>query len=153
MMKQIHGGTLTASDDFPADGYLIDFSASEDTISAPYNYEYITFKNLMLDSNYRGGGISVKESLRITIDNCYITHFNTNGILIQGGHETYIRNSFLGQHITAGADPGERNFSGTAINLTGNDNAITDVVIFSAAVGVLLSGQANTLSGVHCYNK
>ncbi|KAJ6696044.1 POLYGALACTURONASE QRT3 [Salix koriyanagi] len=149
----IGGGTLTASDDFPADGYLIDLSASSPSPSSSYNYEYITFKDLMLDCNYRGGGISVINSLRTSIDNCYISHFNTEGILVQDGHETYIRNSFLGQHITAGGDPGERNFSGTAINLMGNDNAVTDVVIFSAAIGVMISGQANTLSGVHCYNK
>ncbi|KAJ6701079.1 POLYGALACTURONASE QRT3 [Salix koriyanagi] len=112
---KISGGTLTASDDFPTDGYLIDLSASSSS-SSSYNYD-------------------------------------TEGILVQNGHETYIRNSFLGQHITAGGDPGERNFSGTAINLMGNDNAVTDVVIFSAAIGVMVSGQANTLSGVHCYNK
>lgn len=165
----IHGGTLKASNDFPTDGYLIDLSTSsspsqkenynESSIDAQldsspsYNYEYITFRDLMLDSNYRGGGISVINSLRTSIDNCYIAHFTTNGILVQGGHETYIRNSFLGQHITAGSDHGERNFSGTAINLMGNDNALTDVVIFSAAVGVMVMGQANILSGVHCYNK
>lgn len=168
-MKQIHGGTLRASDDFPTNGYLIDLSASsspnenektyESSISAQlsssssYNYEYITLRDLMLDSNYRGGGISVINSLRTSIDNCYITHFTTNGILVQSGHETYIRNSFLGQHITAGGDHGERNFSGTAINLMGNDNAVTDVVIFSASVGIMISGPANILSGVHCYNK
>eukprot|EP00258_Populus_trichocarpa_P002877 XP_002303344.3 polygalacturonase QRT3 [Populus trichocarpa] len=149
----ISGGTLTASDDFPTDGYLIDLSASSSSSSSSYNYEYITIKDLMLDCRYRGGGISVINSLRTSIDNCYIAHFNTEGILVQDGHETYIRNSFLGQHITAGGDPGERNFSGTAINLMGNDNAVTDVVIFSAAIGVMISGQANTLSGVHCYNK
>ncbi|CAN6553635.1 unnamed protein product [Malus baccata var. baccata] len=165
----IHGGTLRASDDFPADEYLIDLSPTssaskkeetkkESSMSAQlssssYNYEYITLKDLFLNSNYRGGGISVINSLRISIDNCYITHFTTNGVLVQSGHETYIRNSFLGQHITAGSDRGERNFSGTAINLMGNDNAVTDVVIFSAAVGIMISGPANILSGVHCYNK
>ncbi len=107
----------------------------------------------MLDSSYRGGGIAVINSLRTSIDNCYIAHFTSNGILVQGGHETYIRNSFLGQHVTAGGDHGERSFSGTAISLIGNDNAVTDVVIFSAAIGILVSGQANILSGVHCYNK
>uniref|UniRef100_A0A803QHD3 Rhamnogalacturonase A/B/Epimerase-like pectate lyase domain-containing protein n=1 Tax=Cannabis sativa TaxID=3483 RepID=A0A803QHD3_CANSA len=121
--------------------------------SSSYNYEYITIKDVMLDSNYRGGAISVINSLRTSIDNCYITHFTTNGIEVRQGHETYIRNSYLGQHITAGGDPGERNFSGTAITLDGNDNAVTDVVIFSAATGILISGQANVLSGVHLYNK
>ncbi|XP_017232910.2 polygalacturonase QRT3 isoform X2 [Daucus carota subsp. sativus] len=146
----IHGGTLKASDDFPKDGYLIDLSASS---KLEYIYEFVTLRDLLLDSNYRGGAIQVVDSLRTSIDNCYITHFTTTGINVQGGHETYIRNCYLGQHITAGADPGERDFSGTAIILNGNDNAVTDVVIFSAATGIVIEGQANTLSGVHCYNK
>ncbi|KAG7026402.1 Polygalacturonase QRT3, partial [Cucurbita argyrosperma subsp. argyrosperma] len=169
----IQGGSFHASDDFPSDGYLIELSPSpsaaakimennkvmnsaEDaslTSSTSYNYEYITFRDLLLDCNYRGGGISIVNSLRITIDNCYITHFATTGISVRGGHETYIRSSFLGQHITAGGDPGERNFSGTGISLVGNDNAVIDVVIFSAATGIFISGQANLISGVHCYNK
>lgn len=146
----IHGGTLRASDDFPTDGYLIDLSASSDL---KYIYEFVTLRDLMLDSNFRGGAIQVVNSLRTSIDNCYITHFTTTGIKVQGGHETYIRNCYLGQHITAGADPREKDFSGTAIILGGNDNAVTDTVIFSAAVGIVIEGQANTLSGVHCYNK
>lgn len=99
----------------------------------------------MLDSNYRGGGISVINSLRTSIDNCYITHFTTNGILVQSGHETYIRNSFLGRHIIAGEDKNERDFSGTGISLQGNDNAVTDVAILSAAIGLMVTGQANFL--------
>ncbi|XP_010941687.2 polygalacturonase QRT3-like [Elaeis guineensis] len=158
---KIHSGSLRASDDFPKDRYLIELWASHssasdskgDNDSTDYNYEYITLSGLMLDSNFRGGGIGIVNSLRTTIDNCYIVHFTSDGILVQSGHETYIRNSFIGQHITAGSDPGEKNFSGTGINLMGNDNAVTDVVIFSAAIGILISGQANTLTGVHCYNK
>ncbi|XP_076895141.1 polygalacturonase QRT3-like [Bidens hawaiensis] len=150
----ISGGTLRASENFTNDSYLIDLSSSSTTPSSlEYNYEYITFRDIMLDCNYHGGGIRVINALRTNIDNCYITHFTTDGIFVQSGHETYIRNSFLGQHITAGGDHQERNFSGTAIRLAGNDNAITDVVIFSAATGIIISGQANIISGVHCYNK
>ncbi|KAL1291626.1 hypothetical protein HN51_060164 [Arachis hypogaea] len=153
----IHGGTIRASNTFPNNGHLIDLSTSSETkkssTSPSYNYEFITFKNLLLDSNFRGGGISVINSLRINIENCYITHFTTTGILVQGGHETYITNSFLGQHVTAGGDKDERHFSGTGISLHGNDNAVTDVVIFSAEIGIMVTGQANTFSGVHCYNK
>lgn len=153
----IYGGTIRASNNFPSDGHLIDLSTSgeskKSSTSTSYNYEYITLKDLLLDSNFRGGGISVINSLRTNIDNCYITHFTTTGILVQSGHETYIRNSFLGQHITAGGDKDERSFSGTGISLEGNDNAVTDVVIFSAAIGIMVTGQANMLSGIHCYNK
>ncbi|CAI9782245.1 unnamed protein product [Fraxinus pennsylvanica] len=148
----IQGGTIKSSDNFPNDGYLIDLSPSDNS-SLEYNYEFVKLRDLFLDANFRGGGIRVVNSLRTSIDNCYITHFTTNGILVQGGHETNIRNSFLGQHITAGGDTGERNFSGTAINLMGNDNAVTDVSIFSAEIGIMISGEGNTLSGVHCYNK
>ncbi|MCL7031341.1 hypothetical protein MKW94_015488 [Papaver nudicaule] len=130
-----------------------DNGIEQELASSAYAYEYITIKDVMLDANYTGGGISVINSLRTTIDNCYISHFTTDGILVQGGHETYIHNSFLGQHITAGGDPGEKNFGGTGINIMGNDNAVTDVVIFSAEVGIRISGQANILTGVHCYNK
>lgn len=161
----IHGGTIRASQSFPQDGYLIELASSEtrdeferlkgkltQTHKSPV-YEYITFRDLMLDANYIGGGILLLNALRTTIDNCYVTHFRTEGISVQGGHETMIRGTFLGQHITAGGDPGEKNFSGTAVVLAGNDNAVTDVVVFSAAVGISVEGQANILTGVHCYNK
>ncbi|KAF6176383.1 hypothetical protein GIB67_041230 [Kingdonia uniflora] len=87
-------------------------------------YEDITFRDLLLDSNFQ-----------------------------ESGHETFISSSFLGQHVTIGGDKGERNFTETAIDLASNDNAITDVAIFSAAYGIVLRGRANILTGVHCYNK
>ncbi|KAG9439034.1 hypothetical protein H6P81_019199 [Aristolochia fimbriata] len=167
----IHGGSIRASDDFPADGYLIElrpssssssskvekqktsgeYSLAEETFSS--SYEFVTLKDLLLDSNLRGGGVAVVDSLRTTIDNCYIARFASDGVIVRGGHETLVRNSYIGQHITAGGDPGERNFSGVGITLAGNDNIVTDVVIFSAGVGIAVLGQANTITGVHCYNK
>ncbi|XP_015894040.3 polygalacturonase QRT3 [Ziziphus jujuba] len=146
----IHGGSLCASDNFPSDAHLIELPSSS---SYGYGYEHVTLKDLTINSNFRGGGISIVNSLRTTVENCYISHFTTNGILVRAGHETYIRNSFIGQHINVGGDPNERDFSGIGINIAGNDNAVTDVVIFSASIGILVSGQANVFSGVHCYNK
>lgn len=144
MYTQIHGGSLRASDDFSGNGHLIELRSS----SSSSLYEYITLKELMLDSNFRGGGIAIINSIRTTVDNCYISHFTTAGISIQDGHETYIRNSFIGQHINIGGDDREKDFSGIGINITGNDNAVTDVVIFSASIGVMVQGQANMLTGL-----
>ncbi|XP_068653985.1 polygalacturonase QRT3-like [Aristolochia californica] len=167
----VRGGTLRASEDFPTDRFLIELWAPSSkpvetvdhvhatdagkTIPDPllYHYEDITFQDILFDAGYRGGGLFVIDAVRIRIDNCFVIHFGTTGILVEKGHETFISNSFLGQHITAGGDPHERNFSGVAIDLASNDNVITDVAIFSAATGVILSGQANMLTGVHCYNK
>ncbi|CAN6236218.1 unnamed protein product [Urochloa humidicola] len=149
---RITTGSLRASADFPADRYLIELAAASSS-SRSYDYEYATLRDLMLDCNYRGGGVNVVNALRVTIDNLYVTHFATDGVAVSGGHETAIRNSFLGQHMTAGSDPGERGFTGTAIRLDGNDNSVTDVVIFSADTGIMVTRPANSISGVHCYNK
>ncbi|XVE94295.1 hypothetical protein REPUB_Repub01dG0268800 [Reevesia pubescens] len=170
---QVKGGSLRASETFPGDRHLIEvwspnsqvlkektasvpttgFTDAKDQINVGIYYEDITFRDILFDSSYRGGGMFIIESARIRINNCYFLHFSTEGILVQKGHETFISNCFLGQHSTTGGDKGEKSFTGTAIQLSSNDNAITDVAIFSAAIGILLVGQANIVTGVHCYNK
>ncbi|KAI6704231.1 hypothetical protein NL676_013367 [Syzygium grande] len=162
----IEGGTLLASETFPTDRHLVELwspnslGANDQSTSYPkmvenvgIYYEDITFRDILFDSSFRGGGIYVVDSARIRITDCFFLHFTTEGILVKRGHETLTSGCFLGQHSTVGGDPGERNFTGTAIDLQSNDNAITDVVIFSAAVGIVLRGQANMVTGVHCYNK
>lgn len=166
----VQGGTLRASDTFPGNRHLVELSEQSFHLSTTkvnvtptfdakndentkIQYEDITFHDILFDSSFRGGGISIIDSARIRITNCYFLHFTTQGILVQGGHETYISNSFLGQQETVGGDPRERNFTGTAIDIASNDNAVTDVAIFSAAIGIVLRGQANIITGVHCYNK
>ncbi|KAF9685391.1 hypothetical protein SADUNF_Sadunf03G0049700 [Salix dunnii] len=164
----VHAGTLRASDDFPSDRYLVElWSPNSTAVPEPSNihpdgeerknvgiyYEDITFRDILFDSSYRGGGMFIIDSARTRVHNCFFIHFATEGILVQKGHETFISSCFLGQHVTIGGDPTEKNYTGTAIDLASNDNAITDVAIFSAAIGVLLRGQANILTGVHCYNK
>ncbi|KAJ6415748.1 hypothetical protein OIU84_004527 [Salix udensis] len=147
-------GTLRASETFPGDRHLIElWSAKSRMHKKKVYYEDITFRDILFDSSYRGGGIFTLNSVRTRINNCFFIHFTTQGILVREGHETLISSSFLGQHPTVGGDKNEKKFSGTAIDLESNDNSITDVVVFSAAIGVLLRGEANILTGVHCYNK
>ncbi|CAF2236050.1 unnamed protein product [Brassica rapa] len=145
----VKGGTFRASNVFPGNRHLIEL--------VPPNYgiffEDVTFRDILFDSSFRGGGILVINSARIRITNCYFLHFTTQGVNVKGGHETYISNSFFGQHSTVGGDKKEPSFSGTGIDLSSTDNAITDVVIFSAGIGISLSGEANMVTGVHCYNK
>ncbi|VVB12329.1 unnamed protein product [Arabis nemorensis] len=165
----VKGGTFRASEEFPGDRHLVELVASnsgkpmkmspkdvfsnQKDLSSGIFYEDVNFQDVLFDSGFRGGGILVIDSARIRITNCYFLHFTTQGIKVQGGHETYISNSFLGQHSTVGGDKDERQFSGTGIDLWSTDNAITDVVIFSAGIGISLNGQANMVTGVHCYNK
>ncbi|KAH7520965.1 hypothetical protein FEM48_Zijuj08G0201600 [Ziziphus jujuba var. spinosa] len=166
----IKDGTIQASDDFPKGGNVFNASPKQappaentERLDEPaqlspdpssFSFEFITFQNIMIDSNHRGAGISLSNALRTSIENVYVAHFSTTGINVHpSSSETYISNSFLGQHPNAGRDPREGNFTGTAINLSGTNNALTDVVLFASAVGVDVSGHGNTLSGVHCYNK
>ncbi|KAI8000606.1 Polygalacturonase QRT3 [Camellia lanceoleosa] len=159
----VQGGSFRASDTFPSDRHLIELWApnsqpltnSEGYFDqkSPIYYEDITFRDILFDSSYRGGGIFVIDSARIRIHDYFFIHFTSEGILVQKGHETFISTCFLGQCSTVGGDKRERAFSGTAIDLASNDNAVTDVVIFSAATGVILRGQTNLLTGVYCYNK
>ncbi|KAG0559484.1 hypothetical protein M758_10G105200 [Ceratodon purpureus] len=170
----IHGGTIRATSNFPRDGYLIElWSANSQSLRAnqtktslrerkgrslPLSKEYlayedITIRDLFLDANFRGGGILLVDSIRITVENVYVTHFETDGVLVESGHETIIRDSFFGQFITSGGDSRESDFTGIGINLISNDNVVSDVVIFSAAYGISLSGFGNYITGVHAYNK
>ncbi|GKV36042.1 hypothetical protein SLEP1_g44221 [Rubroshorea leprosula] len=165
---QVKGGTLRATGTFPGDRYLIELwspdsrplfqtngnlTGRKDFNRDRIRYEDITFRDILFDSSFRAGGIFIIDSARIRIDNCMFIRFLTEGIRVKRGHETYISSSFLGQHLTVGSDPDEKDCSGTAIDLDGNDNAVTDVAIFSAAIGILLKGQANIITGAHCYNK
>ncbi|TVU15785.1 hypothetical protein EJB05_39323 [Eragrostis curvula] len=134
---KIHSGSLRASDDFPTDRYLIELMATSSTRS--FDYEFATLRDLFLDCNQRGGGVAVANSLRVGVDNCYVAHFATDGVAVRGGHETFIRNTFLGQHMTAGKDPGERSFTGRASG--------------STATTTRSPTGANAITGVHCYNK
>ncbi|URD90843.1 polygalacturonase QRT3-like [Musa troglodytarum] len=138
---QIRGGTLRAADKFPTDGYLIELhspsSDKADKKKRGFYYEDITFRDILFDSGFRGGGLLVIDSARIRVDNCFFIHFGTEGIHVKSGHETFVSSTFLGQHVNIGGDPDEKSFSGTAINLASNDNAVTDVVIFSAGTGII----------------
>ncbi|KAJ0485467.1 putative polygalacturonase [Helianthus annuus] len=165
----IQGGTLRASNTFPSDGYLIELHSpsslkssktkSHDTLSdiktrnEPIYYEDITLRDILFDSSNISGGLLVVDSARTRVTNCFFVHFVTEGILVERGHETFISSCFMGEILNVGGDQRERDFIGTAIDLTSNDNAVTDVVIFSAAIGIVLRSQINIITGVHCYNK
>ncbi|KAL5977508.1 hypothetical protein ACLOJK_021855 [Asimina triloba] len=135
----IRRGTLRASAHFPEDRFLIEVNAavynqSHDILRGGFRYEDITLRDVLFDSSYRGGGFHAVDASKAAA-----------------------RPSFpapWGRTSRPAATRKDRNFSGTAIfDLASNDNVITHVAIFSAAVGVMLRGQANKLTGVHCYNK
>ena len=49
-------------------------------------------------------------------------------------------------------DPFHAPFSSQGISIEGNDHYVSNTIVFSARVGVLLTGAANILNGVHTWN-
>ncbi|CAN1343827.1 Polygalacturonase QRT3 [Linum perenne] len=163
----IKEGSLRAGLGFPRDRYLVELitpKQSEVLIDKTDSvgkfqgsgcyYEDITFRDIMFDSGFSGGGLVVVDAARTRIINSYFLNFTSQAILVQGGHETFIEKCFIGQQPTVRSHKDEeRNFTGTGIDLASNDNVITDTVIFAAEIGMLVRGQANMITGVHIYNK
>ncbi|KAL6561847.1 hypothetical protein OROGR_002854 [Orobanche gracilis] len=170
----VQGGTLRASAKFPGDRHLIELWAPDSTTTRKHSntkttgdifsnrkdrnndgmkYEDITFRDILFDSGFRGGGLLVIDSIRIRIVDCFFIRFTTQGIMVKRGHETFVSGCFLGQHLTDGGDPDEKHYTGAGIDIASTDNAITDVAVFSARIGIVLRGNANVVTGVHCYNK
>ncbi|KAL3679570.1 hypothetical protein R1sor_022526 [Riccia sorocarpa] len=173
----IHGGTLRANSSFPTGRYLLEMwsaagikrrsnrtvEALRDRSYASINclkdyitsYEDITIKDMMFDGNYVAGGLLIVDSLRVNVENLYVSHYATDGILIEGSSEVSIQNSYFGHFIRTenSEQQEEENASGVGINIISNDNVVSNVVIFSGDVGIQISGQGNLLTGIHAYNK
>ncbi|CAI0375787.1 unnamed protein product, partial [Linum tenue] len=145
----VKDGSLRASRGFPADRFLVELLSPGNGIF----YEDVRFKDVLFDSGFSGGGVLAVDTARTQITSCYFLNFTTQGVLVQGGRDAFIQSCFLGQRPTVGGGVGEKDYSGTAIDLAGNDNVVTDAVIFSSAIGVVLRGQANMLRNIHTYNK
>ncbi|CAI0375783.1 unnamed protein product, partial [Linum tenue] len=150
----VKDGSLRASRGFPADRFLVELlSPKSEVLGNGIFYEDVRFKDVLFDSGFSGGGVLAVDTARTQITSCYFLNFTTQGVLVQGGRDAFIQSCFLGQRPTVGGGVGEKDYSGTAIDLAGNDNVVTDAVIFSSAIGVVLRGQANMLRNIHTYNK
>ncbi|CAL1352640.1 unnamed protein product [Linum trigynum] len=161
----VKDGSLRASRGFPADRFLVELLSPKSEVLiyktddvAAYQgngiyYEDVRFKDILFDSGFSGGGVLAVDTARTQITHCYFLNFTTQGVLVQGGRDAFIQSCFLGQRPTVGGGVGEKDYSGTGIDLAGNDNVVTDAVIFSSAIGVMLRGQANMLRDIHTYNK
>ncbi|KAL2613428.1 hypothetical protein R1flu_025120 [Riccia fluitans] len=171
----IHGGTLRANASFPTGHYLLEMwsaagmkrrsnrtvASLRDRSHSSVNclkdyiasYEDITIRDMMFDANYQAGGLLIVDSIRVNVENLYMSHYATDGILIEGSNEIYVQNSYFGHFISTVTTQHEEDASGVAINIISNDNVLSNILIFSGDVGVQISGQGNLLTGIHAYNK
>ncbi|CAN1287919.1 Polygalacturonase QRT3 [Linum perenne] len=83
----IKEGGLRASEDFPADRYLIELiSPKSEILGVGIYYEDITFRDILFDSGHRGGGLLVVDAARTRIVNSYFMNFTSQeiGLLLRG---------------------------------------------------------------------
>jgi len=134
-------GTIRASPSFPAADHVLRAQNGED----------LTVDNLMIDCNHTGGGLHLHNFLRAHLKQIYVFHFASTGILVEQGHETHISDSFLGEYNWDETQL-PKTLTGTAIKIDGQDDWISDVVVFSGLFGVVMTGGAAVVTNTHIYN-
>ena len=163
---QITGsGTLRASPTFPTDNYLIQIGSPScvPTDGQKVCNEFITISDIFLDASHiAAGGIQVSKTMGTTITNSFMTAFNVAGVLIDQGHETMISKCWVAEyywsdnHDQTKCVKGNTGLDGsgsTGIIINGEDNIVSDIIIFDfTCTGVWVNGAANLLQGVHSWN-
>ena len=158
---RIVGGTLRALPSFPAAGYLIAIGGAGECHTADNQKacnEFVDISDVLLDGRLvAAGGINVSMAMGTTIGpHVLVVGFVRHGIRVTGGHETMISEGWFGQcywsdHQDAGCNRAKS--ESIAIWLDGADNIISNVIIFIPTnIGVLVTGPANLLTGVHTWN-
>ena len=114
--------------------------------------EYIGFADLFLDASHvAAGGISVASTMGTTIETSFFTGFVDAGVRVSGGHETLVDSSWFAEYYWDATPPASA--TSTGIELDGQDNYITNVIVFDyTKLGVRVNGAATLLEGVHTWN-
>lgn len=156
------GGTLRASATFPTNRYLIEIGSQACTPKDGQNVcnEFVTVSDVFLDASHVcAGGIHVAMTMGTTITNSFMIGFNRAGVLVDQGHETMVSECWLAEYYWSEKHPEttcDRSVDGsgsTGVLINGEDNIVSDVIVFDfACLGVWVNGAANLLSGVHSWN-
>eukprot|EP00026_Physarum_polycephalum_P007760 Phypoly_transcript_07826.p1 GENE.Phypoly_transcript_07826~~Phypoly_transcript_07826.p1 ORF type:complete len:480 (+),score=49.66 Phypoly_transcript_07826:140-1579(+) len=151
----IQRGSLRATSDFPSSHYLIEVGGINCQNSQGACNENFGITDLMLDAQrVASGGILVGQTMGASIGpRVFVLGFTVAGINVIGGHEVMIHESWMGEYLYS--DPRSHNktfLTGVGIVLAGNDHFITNTIVFSALIGVNITGAANLITGVHTWN-
>ncbi|CAN1153832.1 Polygalacturonase QRT3, partial [Linum perenne] len=122
LILQFKEGSLRVSPQFPSERLLVELISPKSELliyktddvglfqGVENYYKDNTFRDILFDSSFHGSGIRVVDTARVRITNSYFLNFTSQGILVQGGHETFISTCFLGQRPTS-RTPRERSSS------------------------------------------
>lgn len=149
---RIISGTLRASSSFPPSTYLIEIGGKVCKNRQKSCNENIAIQDIMLDGKQRaGGGIRINYTMGAVLGpDIFYLGFTHAGVTVQSGHEVMISESWFGQFLYD--DSRKMNATATAIELFGNDHYVVDVVVFSSRIGLITTGGANVIEGLHTWN-
>jgi hypothetical protein len=152
---RIIDGTIRAGASFPPNAYVIQVGASPCKTKSGQGScnENVGMSGLTLDASHIAQGcLSISSTMGATLDSSSaIFGFTGVGILLDGGHETMISETWVAAYFWN--DP-KKEHSGDTIGIlvAGNDHFVDNVIVFSGTVGVSLTGEANKLVNVHTWN-
>ena len=111
------------------------------------------FSELMLDcQQVCAGCLSIQSTMGANVGpRTFMLGFRESGIMIYGGHEVMVHESWLGEYLYSSPLSHLSNLTATGITVAGNDHFVTNTIVFSSKIGVGVYGAANLLTGVHTW--
>jgi hypothetical protein len=152
-------GTLRAAPMFPKDRYLVEIGDSaalckkNDPRQKSCN-ENVGVEDLMLDGQLVAkGGLEINATMGGNVGpDIFFIGFQHAGLTVNGGHEVMVHQSWFG--IRYYDDKMKLDgVNGTfAIEFYGNDHVASDIIVFSSQTGLITTGGANVIEGMHTWN-
>lgn len=149
-------GTLRADKTFPRERWQVEVGIDDAQCKADNGQgscnENVGFEDLMFDgSGVARGGLLINATMGGNAGpDLFFIRFNHSGITVNGGHEVMIHQSWFGCDYYSAKDINRT--GSTAIELFGNDHYVSDVVVFNSEIGLVSTGGANLIEGLHCWN-
>ena len=153
-------GTLRASAAFPRGAFLVEVGSA----GAPCSNwgdsctEDASLEDLLLDgSGLAGGGVRFNAVIGVNAGpDLYVVNFTEKGVVMQGGHEVVLHESWVGSCWYTPPSACWLNASAlgnaTGVWVNGNDHYLDNVIVFAGQSGVVVDGAANILTAVHTWN-
>jgi hypothetical protein len=157
----VQRGSLLASTSFPPNSYLLqigDAMPCNNTSGGSNNKDCtsnVDVQQLTLDGNgVAFGGLVVENTMDANVGpSIYVSGFTGVGISLRGTGAGFVHEAWLGE-IPPGSKVPRSSAKGTGLLLDGkqHDAMVSNVIVFSAKVGVNSTNPANRIQGVHTWN-
>ena len=148
----IQNGELRATADFPPTGSVVTVGSTACSNGQGSCNENVGLHSVTIDGSHVAQAcLTVTATMGSVLDgSSAIFGFTTAGVMIAGGHEMMITDTWVAAYFWS--SPMKEKTNATGIVVAGNDHYVSDTIVFSSRVGVQLTGAANILTGVHTWN-